>query len=320
MVNLIKTRPLQSSLQEPRCFDARSAQAFVYKFNSPETRKAYTRAIQDFFEFCRFIHQSEVQKEHVIAYRERLVQLGRRPRTISQRLAALRSYFEALVAEGMLERNPASTRLVQPPKVSRAPSGRALSKEQTRHVLAAPDCRTVEGARDHALMLIMFRLSIRLTEVCTIRLSSIGRSASGWVLKCKVKGGEEHLWPLPVDIKQAIDEYLRLDTSRRRELGTDGSDAWLFQPVKNHRTLIYNKPLSQRMVQKIVAKWGDYSGVGKLTPHDLRRTCLTEMLKKYPAHRVQMVSKHKDLNTLTGYDHDRDNLENSPVNSFNYDE
>jgi integrase len=123
-----------------------------------------------------------------------------------------------------------------------------------------------------------------------------------------------------MDVKAAIDRYLHLDSSRRIKLGTDGLDSYLFQPHKNHRTLVYDKPLSQRHVEKIVAHVADFAGLGRVTPHDLRRTCLTEMLKKYPAHRVQMVSKHRDLNTLMGYNHDRENLEDNPVNFFSYED
>jgi site-specific recombinase XerD len=315
-------QPRHGSLipHDARRFDARSAQAFVYKYTSLETRKAYGRAIQDFFESLRWPHQSEITREHVIAYREQLLALNRRPRTIVARLAALRSYFEYLVAEGTVARNPASTKLVTPPKLSRVPAGRALSKKHALNLLAAPDRRTADGARDHAMMLVMLRLSLRIAEVCALRRSSIRSGSSAWVLTCRIKGGREEHWPLPVDVKGAIDAYLRLDESRRRALGTDGTDAWLFQPHKNHRTLLYDKPISQRQVQKLVAKWGDYSGVGKLTPHDLRRTCLTEMLKVYPAHKVQKVSKHRDLNTLMGYNHDRENLEDNPVNDFSYDD
>lgn len=319
MVDLIQTRPLHSSLQEPHRFDERSARAFVFKFISPETRKAYRRAIQDFFDFCGWPHQSEVTREHVIAYREQLRAGGRRDRTIAQRLAALRSYFEYLMAEGALERNPASTMLVSPPKISRVPSGRALSKKQALNLLAGPDRREPDGARDYAMLMVMLRLSLRVSEVCALRVSSIRAGTPGWMLTVQVKGGREERWPLPVDVKAALDHYLMLDVERRRALGTHGADAWLFQPHKNHRTLEYNKPLSQRQVQKLVAKWAEYGDLGKLTPHDLRRTCLTEMLKTYPAHKVQMVSKHRDLNTLMGYDHDRENLEDNPVNFFRYD-
>jgi integrase/recombinase XerD len=308
-----------SSLAPTGTFDARSAQPFIVKSLSAETRRAYAAAIRDFFRFVGHIHPLAVTPGHVIAYRDRLMSGGRRPRTVVARLAVVRSFLSYLVEAGQLPRNPASAKLVPPPKVPASAAGRALSKKEVLHILTAPDRRTPAGARDHALMLLMARLSLRLSEVCALKVSSISPGTAGWILECKVKGGREERWPLPQDVKERLDEYLRLDAPRRIALGTDGPGAWLFQPHKNHRTLVHNKPLSQRQVQKIVARWADYARVGKVTPHDFRRTAITEMLKIYPIQEVQMASKHRDVRTLMGYDRDRENLERNPVNTFRYD-
>lgn len=315
--------PIQDSSPNPATqierYDPRLAQGFVTKSLSAETRKAYAAAIRDFFAFVKFLHPLAVTPEHVLAYRDHLMGLSRRPRTVIARLAVVRSFFGYLVAGGQLPLNPASSKLVPPPKAPASAAGRALSKKEVLNVLTAPDRRTPAGARDHALMLLMARLSLRLSEVCSLKVSSISPGTAGWVLTCKVKGGREERWPLPQDVKDRVDEYLRLDAPRRDALGAGGPGAWLFQPHQNHRTLIHDKPLSQRHVQKIVARWADYAGVGKVTPHDFRRTALTEMLKTYPIQEVQMVSKHRDVRTLMGYNHDRENLERNPVNTFRYD-
>ena len=57
-----------------------------------------------------------------------------------------------------------------------------------------------------------------------------------------------------------------------------GEEAFLFQPRTNYRTLEFSKALSQRMVQKVVKRWADYSRIGDLSPHDLRRTANTRAL------------------------------------------
>lgn len=38
------------------------------------------------------------------------------------------------------------------------------------------------------------------------------------------------------------------------------------------------EPVSGRMVQKIVARWDDYSRLVDVSPHDLRRTAITRAL------------------------------------------
>ena len=58
-----------------------------------------------------------------------------------------------------------------------------------------------------------------------------------------------------MDVKEAVDDYLRLDRKRREISHSDGEDAFLFQPHVNYRTLEFKKAISTRMVQKIVARW-----------------------------------------------------------------
>jgi integrase/recombinase XerD len=210
--------------------------------------------------------------------------------------------------------------LVTPPELPTEPKGRALTSKEVRHLLSGPDRSKPEGARDYAMMLVMLRLSLRLAEVSFLQKSAIKWSHGRWILRCKIKGGKEETWPLPKDIKQAIDDYLRLDDARRRTLHSGGDDAYLFQPFVNYRSLVFDKPLSPRMIQKIISRWGQFTGVGKVTPHDLRRTVVTKLLNDGHSYReVQMVTKHKDPKTIQRYDHARENLENSPVNILNWD-
>jgi integrase len=136
-----------------------------------------------------------------------------------------------------------------------------------------------------------------------------------------VKGGREETWPLPKDVKAAIDHYLTLDRKRREISHSDGAEAHLFQPHVNYRTLEFRKGISTRMVQKIVERWADYSRVGDLSPHDLRRTAITTALDSGLTYRqVQMMSKHKDPKTVMRYDHGRENLDQNAVNFISYEE
>jgi site-specific recombinase XerD len=302
-------------------FDQKLTQPFIRKSVSEETRSAYTRAIREFFAFVNNIHPKDVTPSQVINYRDHLrVNKRRKANTVATKLAIIRSFFEYLKAGGIITLNPASTKLVTPPELPTEPRGRALTPKEVRHLLSGPDRNKAEGARDYAMMLIMLRLSLRLAEVSALQVSAIRWSHGRWILRCKIKGGKEETWPLPKDVKQAIDDYLKLDDARRRTLHSGGDEAFLFQPLVNYRRLVFDKPLSPRMVQKIVAHWGEFTGVGRVTPHDLRRTVVTKLLNDGHSYReVQMVTKHKDPKTIMRYDHARENLENSPVNTLNWD-
>lgn len=303
-------------------FDLKLARPFIHKSVSEETRSAYHRAIREFFQFVGNVHPVQVTPAQVIAYRDHLrIEKRRRPNTVATKLAVVRSFFEYLRAGGIIDANPASTKLVTPPALPTDPQGRALTPKEVRHLLSGPNRCKVEGARDYAVMLVMLRLSLRLAEVSQLRVSSIRWSHGRWTLRCKIKGGSEEVWPLPKDVKEAVDEYLRLDRSRRETLRSGGEDAYLFQPTVNYRTLEFDRPLSPRMIQKVIAKWGRFTGVGHVTPHDLRRTVVTKLLNDGHSYReVQMVTKHKDPKTIMRYDHARENLDSNPVNILSWDE
>ncbi len=301
-------------------FDPRSATPFVNKSVSEETRRAYRRTVADFFQFVGNKHPTEVVPNDVLLWRDHLRHSRKRAATVSFKLSVVRSFFEYLKAAGAVALNPASTKLVTPPELPIEPAGRALSSKEVRYLLTGPDREKPEGARDYALMLVMLRLSMRVAEVCSLRASSVKWSHGRWTLRCKVKGGREEVWPLPKDVKQAIDEYLKLDAERRAIMHSD-VDAFLFQPHSNYRTLQFDKALSTRMVQNIVEKWGCFTGVGDVSPHDLRRTAITRALEMGQTYRqVQMMSKHKDPKTVMRYDHGRENLDQNAVNFLGYDE
>ncbi len=305
----------------PRKFDPKSAAPFVNKSVSEATRRAYTRAVSDFFRFIQGKHPAEVAPVDVQRWRDSLRSQKKSPATVSFKLSVIRSFFEYLKAAGVIHLNPASTRLVSPPELPTEPAGRALAAKEVRYLLSGPNRERADGARDYALMIVMLRLSLRVSEVCSLRASSVKWSHGRWTLRCKVKGGREETWPLPKEVKEAIDHYLRLDRKRRDISHSDGDDAPLFQPHVNYRTLEFNRGLSTRMVQKIVKRWADYTGLGDLSPHDLRRTAITKALDSGLTYRqVQMMSKHKDPKTVMRYDHSRDNMEQNAVNFLNYDE
>jgi site-specific recombinase XerD len=288
---------------------------------SEETRRAYRRVIREFFLFIDHQHPLNVTTDDVIRWRDDLRRRKKKAATISFKLSVIRSFFEYLKAAGLASTNPASTKFVAPPEVSTDGAGRALTVKEVSHVLAGPNRETAIGARDYAILLLMLRTSLRVSEVCALMRSSIKWSHGRWIVKFQVKGGRERRIPLPTDVREAIEAYIKLDWKRREMLLSDGEDSYLFQPHTNYRTLVFNKPLSARMVWNIVSRWADYGGVGKLSPHDLRRTAITRALDQGLSYRqVQMMSGHKDPKTVMRYDHGRENLDLNAVNFLNYEE
>lgn len=304
-----------------RRFDSRVAVTFCERSVSEETRRIYRRVVKEFFSFHRQKEPADVTSADVQRWRDHLIGLKRSASTISLKLSVIRSLFDYLLAGGYVRSNPALTKLVPPPAVPEDLRGRALSPKEVRYLLSGPDREKPEGARDYALLLLMLRTSLRVSEACRLRLSQIRWSHGRWTVRLKVKGGRERTQPVPADVKQAIDEYLRKDRKRREVQHSDGAEQYIFQPHTNYRTLEFNKPLSSTMAWHIVRRWAEFTGIGKLSPHDLRRTAITRALDQGLSYRqVQMMTGHRDPKTVMRYDHGRENLELNAANFLQYEE
>lgn len=305
----------------PTRWEPKMATGFVEKSLSMATRQTYQRNVREFFAFVDYVHPARVTSDDVRRYRDHLLREKKRPATVALKLSVVRSFFEYLRAGGLVRLNPASTKLVPPPEVKDETVGRALSPKEVKYLLAGPDRATAEGARDYALLLTLLRLGLRAAEAVSLRFSSIHHTKGRLVVKVRVKGGRERTLPLPVEVKEAVDAYRTIDAARRKRAHSDGQNAFIFQPHVNYRTLVFDKSLTVRSVENIVGRWAEFAGIGKLTPHDLRRTAITKALDQGLTYRqVQMMSGHRDPKTVMRYDHGRENLDMNAINFLNYEE
>jgi integrase/recombinase XerD len=129
--------------------------------------------LREFFQFVGMKHPSEVAPNDVLLWRDRLRSQKKSAATVAFKLSVVRSFFEYLKAAGVVSLNPASTKLVSPSELPSELAGKAMSAKKVRYLLSGPDREKPDGTRDYALMLIMLRLSLRVSEVCSLRASSV---------------------------------------------------------------------------------------------------------------------------------------------------
>lgn len=300
-------------------FDLKSTAPFTERSISQATRDAYRRVVNEFFRFFNYRNPAEITSKQILSWREHLAGRRQKPATIAFKLSVIRSLYDFLKDANIISVNPASIKAVPPPEIPDHAAGRALTLDEVSRLLAAPHRGAVVGARDYALMLLMLKTSVRVGEACGIKVSDKVWKQGRWALKVKVKGRSERVIPLPEDVQDAINDYLKLDRTRRQMLRCGGDDAWLFQPTCNYRTRDFRKPISTRMAEMIVKKWADFAGIGKVSPHDLRRTAITRALDQGLSYRqVQMMSGHSDPKTVMRYDYNRENLEMNAINFLTY--
>lgn len=301
--------------------NGRIAAQFINKSNSELTRKNYLSNLRQFILFSGKKDAIDVRVEDVLAWRESMERRKLAPHTISTKLATLSALFAYFRDYGIINRNPATTKLVpRPEQPLQSPKGRALSVKEVRYLLYTISRDNPTDKRDLAIIYSMLRLSLRVSEICKLKVSDIKTEGRHRVIDYRSKGGRKERQPLPKDVKTVIDEYLEADRRNRIDSKTGGENAFLFQADVSRRNFGASEPLTTRHIWHIVKTRGRLVGLGKLAPHDLRRTAITKAFQQnVPVTSILNMSKHKSVETLMIYNKGLDNLENNAVHDLNYD-
>ena len=90
--------------------------------------------------------------------------------SVARKLAALRTFFQFLVREGMVENNPA--KLVATPRLEKKLPNH-LSIEDAVRFLETPDIQTDLGKRDRAILEMLYGTGVRVSELTKLDVNDI---------------------------------------------------------------------------------------------------------------------------------------------------
>jgi integrase/recombinase XerD len=165
---------------------------------------------------------------------------------------------------------------------------RAVELETVERLFESCNRDTVTGRRDFAVLVLLARLGLRAGEVAAAQLSDIDWRRSEMVVRGK--GSRLEALPLPVDVGEAIADYL---CGGRPKL----AGGPLFFRV--HAPLV---ALSRGGVKTIVHASCERAGVAAFGPHRLRHTAATEMLRHgCQLAEIAMVLRHRSLDATEIY-------------------
>ena len=129
---------------------------------SPESKRAYSQALDDFFRWCGAEAIDEFNKATVNAYRASLESRRLSSSTINQRLSAIRKLaIEAADNGFMPPEQAAAISRVKGPKQSGVRTGHWLTREQAERLISTPDSTTLKGVRDRALLGVLIGCGLR---------------------------------------------------------------------------------------------------------------------------------------------------------------
>ena len=163
-----------------------------------------------------------------------------------------------------------------------------VESTQVRALLERCDRSTAFGRRDFAILTMLVRLGLRAGEVATLRLCDI--DWRGGELEISGKGTRTDRLPLPVDVGQAVADWL---TNGRPEC----DHANVFSGLRAPR-----RALSSGAVSTVVRSASQRAGLTGVHAHRLRHSAATEMLRAGSNLReVGQILRHHKLSTTALY-------------------
>jgi len=214
--------------------------------------------------------------------------------SIARKLAALRTFFQFLVREGMLELNPA--KLVSTPRLEKK-LPQHLSIEEAIRFIETPDPETNLGKRDRAMLELMYATGVRVAELTTLDLDDI--DFQNKLIRVTGKRRKQRIVPFGDPASDAIRSYL---TVRERFLSnapvSNREDEALFLNYQGTR-------ITTRSVGRMVEKYIRIcAGVHDISPHALRHSFATHLLDSGADLRdIQELLGHARLSTTQIYTH-----------------
>jgi len=278
------------------------------------TQRAYRNDIRDFSGFVGLSRPEDmrlVNRAHVIAWRQLLVQKNLADSTIRRKLAALSTLFAYLTDHNAIDSNPVSG-VKRPTSRVREGASPALSAEQARMLLDQPDPDTLIGKRDRALLATLLFHGLRRAELCSLNVGDRQQRSGAVHLCIRGKGGKIRYLPARPEATARIDDYLAAAGHGRDLKGA------LFRPLRNRSTGDLEKALHPQAVYKIVkghaARAGLADDIPGFCPHSLRATAATLALENgADIARVQDWLDHASPVTTRMYDHRQSKIDDSPT-------
>ena len=273
--------------------DSFLSMASVEKGLAKNTIEAYSRDLNRLADFL--IRQGigswrKVESIHLRSYLASLKSVGLSPRSVARHVVTLRRLYRFLETEGLVNESPVP-RLLYSAQTRKLPQ--TLSVADVRTLLNQPDDNEMLGARDQAMLELLYASGLRVSELITLRTQQV--NFQGNYLTVKGKGAKVRAVPFGQWARQKLSRYL--DDVRPRLL-KGKSSSYLFVNRGG-------QGLTRQGFWKLIRRYALLAGIDKrVTPHTLRHSFATHLLEGGADLRaVQTMLGHADISTTQIYTH-----------------
>ena len=272
---------------------------FVSNIRNANTRRAYGRAVGEFFAWCErqgIASIADVQPLHVGAYVELLTRTRSAP-TAKQRLAAIRMLFDWLVTGQIMPTNPAAS--VRGPKhVVKVGKTPVLDPPEARTLLDSIDVTTQAGLRDRALIGLMIYSFARIGAALSMKVEDVYVQNRRLWVRLHEKGGKRHEMPCHHNLEAYLHAYID-------GCGLTGDPkGLLFRTIGRGTSALTTNALPQANAYAMIRRRALAAGIRtKVGNHSFRATGITAYLKNGGTlEKAASMANHASTRTTQLYD------------------
>ena len=210
------------------------------------------------------------------------------PKTINHHLNVLTSFYNFLLIEELIEKNPIQN--IDKLK-TRKKLPKVLSKEEIIKILDV-DLINTYSYRDKAMLELMYSSGLRISELVSLKMYNLDLELG--MLRVMGKGSKERMVP----IGEVAIHYLNIYINEYRGLLNKKNSDYLFL---NNRGTGISRQAFFKMLQKQAVKKNIKT---TFTPHTIRHSFATHMLENGADLRsIQELLGHSDISTTQIYTH-----------------
>jgi integrase/recombinase XerD len=230
-------------------------------------------------------------RQEMLRYMLNLKERNYATTTQVRKIAAAKSFFAFMRAEGRIKQNP--TENIDSPRIGK-PLPDAISITQVRSLLEQPARqKSPEAKRDRAMLELLYASGMRVSELVSLNLGDVNVSEEN--VRAFGKGRKERIVPIYHQAALTVAEYV---DEVRPNLLRDSEERALFLNRRGQR-------LTRQGLWQILKEYAGKAGLAKtVTPHTLRHSFATHMLSGGADLRaVQEMLGHANISTTQVYTH-----------------
>lgn len=263
---------------------------------SSQTYTHYKQDLNKWFVYLsKFTPPLEVEKAtlaDISAFLSTLTELKQSPASQARITSAIKTFYSWLLLEKKIDQNP--TDLIESPRINRK-IPEVMSFSEIERIFEVIDLSEPTGTRNRAILETLYACGLRVSELCTLRISNYF-PGEGFI-RVLGKGKKERIVPIGEDAINFIEAYLSTWRRHLPNISRQDTDI-LFLNRRGRR-------LTRVFIFQVVKTLAERAGLSPfISPHTFRHSFATHLLEGgADLKAVQDMLGHESILTTEIYTH-----------------